>query len=316
MTTILRDFEAWPRGPLHVAIGVFDGVHVGHQALIARIAERAREDRGTAVAVTFDPLPIELLAPGAPPSALTDIEERCALLAKAGAGAVAVLHFTHQLAALEPDEFVRRLATAGDIRDVLVGPDFQFGRDRTGDVGVLTALGRTRGFRVDVAPPVTMDGRIVSSTRVRNALLAGDVVAAARLLGRPYAVSGIVEHGDKRGRALGFPTVNLGIGPNRLLPRDGIYALWATVNGERVPAAASLGVRPTFGAGERRLEAYLLDWSGEVYGDRVRAEFVRRLRDELRFESAKELAEQIAKDVDDTRAALRSDPRGMRTGPP
>jgi riboflavin kinase/FMN adenylyltransferase len=310
VTTILHDFAAWPHGPLHVAIGVFDGVHVGHQALIATIAERARADHGTAVAVTFDPLPIELLAPGAPPSALTDIEERCTLLAKAGAGAVAVLHFTHELAALEPDEFVRRLAAAGEVRDVLVGADFQFGRDRSGDVDVLTSLGKMYGFRVDVAPAVSIDGRVVSSTRIRNALLAGDVADAARLLGRPYAVTGVVEHGDKRGRALGFPTVNLGVAPNRLLPRDGIYALWATVNGERVPAAASLGVRPTFGAGDRRLEAYLLDWSGEVYGDTVRAEFVKRLRDELRFESAKELAQQIAKDVDDTRGALRTDARG------
>ena len=309
MTTLVHDFDAWPRGALHLAIGVFDGVHVGHQALMARIAERARADAGTAVAVTFDPLPIELLAPGAPPSALTDIDERCALLTKAGAGAVAVLHFTLELASLEPDEFVRRIVRAGDVRDVLVGADFQFGRDRRGDVEVLASLGTLHGFRVDVAPAVTIDGRIVSSTRIRNALVAGDVVEAARLLGRPYAVTGVVEHGDKRGRALGFPTVNLGVAPNRLLPRDGIYALWATVNGDRVAAAASLGVRPTFGAGERRLEAYLLDWSGEVYGDRVRAEFVKRLRDELRFESAKELAEQIAKDVDDTRAALRADTR-------
>lgn len=311
MTTTIHDFAAWPRGPLHLAIGVFDGVHVGHQALIASIADRARADGGTAVAVTFDPLPIEVLAPGAPPSALSDIDERCALLAKAGAGAVAVLHFTRELATLEPDEFVRRLARAGDVRDVLVGGDFQFGRDRSGDVDALTSLGKVYGFRVDVAPAVTMDGRVVSSTRIRNELLAGDVSEAARLLGRPYGVAGVVEHGDKRGRALGFPTVNLGVAPNRLLPRDGIYALWATVNGERVAAAASLGVRPTFGGGERRLEAYLLDWSGEVYGDRVRAEFVKRLRDELRFETAKELAEQIAKDVDDTRAALRADARGV-----
>lgn len=308
--TILHDFDGWPAGILHLAIGVFDGVHVGHQSLMRAIAERARADGGTAVAVTFDPLPIEVLAPGAPPSALSDIDERCALLTRAGAAAVAVLHFTHDLAALEPDEFVRRMSHAGDVRDVVVGEDFQFGHDRAGDVDALAALGKRYGFHVTVAPPVTSEGRIVSSTRIRNALLAGDVAGAARLLGRPYAVTGVVEHGDKRGRALGFPTVNLGIAPNRLLPRDGIYALWATVNGQRVPAAASLGVRPTFGAGERRLEAYLLDWSGDLYGDRVRAEFVRRLRDELRFADAKELAEQIARDVDETRAALRADARG------
>ncbi len=304
--TVVHDFAGWPRGPLHLAIGVFDGVHVGHRTLIGAIADRARSDGGTAVGVTFDPLPIEVLAPGAPPSALSDIDERCALLSAAGAGTVVVLRFTPEIAALSPEDFARRLAAAGDVRDVLVGEDFQFGRDRAGDVGLLRQLGDRLGFRVDIAPAVTLDGRVVSSTRIRNALLAGDVRDAARLLGRNYAVTGAVEHGDRRGRALGFPTVNLDVPINRLLPRDGIYAMWAHVNGERVAAAASLGVRPTFGAGERRLEAFLLDWSGDVYGDAVRAEFVERLRDELRFASAGELATQIAEDVERTRALLRS----------
>jgi riboflavin kinase/FMN adenylyltransferase len=217
---------------------------------------------------------------------------------------VVVFHFTPEFAALAPDEFARRLCAAGDLREVCVGDDFQFGRDRSGDVRALTDLGKKLGFKVHIASPVSVDGKIVSSTRIRNALLAGDVEAAAKLLGRSYAVTGVVEHGDKRGRALGFPTVNLGVPPSRLLPRDGIYAVWAHVNGTRVAAAASLGVRPTFGAGERRLEAFLLDWSGDLYGDRVKAEFVKRLRDELRFSSAAELAEQIAKDVVETRKAL------------
>lgn len=315
--TVLHDFGDWPRGPLYLAIGVFDGVHIGHQALVRAIAERARTDRGTAIAVTFDPLPIEVLAPGAPPSALSDIDERCALLSRAGADAVAVLHFTPEVAALSPEEFARRLANAGEVREVLVGEDFQFGHDRAGDVRVLRDLGGRLGFRVDVAPAVTYGGRVVSSTRVRNALLAGDVRDAARLLGRNYAVAGRVEHGDKRGRALGFPTVNLDVPINRILPRDGIYAMWVEVNGKRVQAAASLGVRPTFEPGERRLEAFLLDWSGEVYGDTVRAAFVERLRDELRFASAGELATQIAEDVERTRAVLRQwgRPNGSGTIP-
>lgn len=304
--TVVHDFSGWPRGPLHIAIGVFDGVHVGHRTLIRAIAEHSRSDGGTPVAVTFDPLPIEVLAPGAPPSAISDIDERCALLSASGAAAVVVLRFTRELASLSPDEFARRLAGAGEIRDVVVGEDFQFGRDRAGDVRTLGELGARLRFHVEVAPPVTMDGRVVSSTRIRNALLAGDVRDAARLLGRGYAVTGTVEHGDKRGRALGYPTVNLDVPINRLLPRDGIYAMWADVNGERVAAAASLGVRPTFGAGERRLEAFLLDWSGEVYGDTIRAEFVERLRDELRFATAGELAAQIGEDVERTRALLRA----------
>ena len=167
----------------------------------------------------------------------------------------------------------------------------------------------THGFEVVIATPVKEGGEVVSSTRIRNALLAGDVTAAARLLGRPYAVEGNVVHGAKRGRALGFPTINLAVPPQRLLPRDGIYAMTARVRDEEVAAAASLGVRPTFGGGDRALEAYLLDWKGDVYGDTIEAAFVKRLRDELRFASAEELTEQIARDVEATRAALRDRPR-------
>ena len=303
--SVLADFSGWPRGPLAIAIGVFDGVHIGHQALIRQAAERAKGQGGSALAATFDPLPIQALAPGAPPSALSDVEERAELLHAAGADDVVVFHFTKEFAALSADEFVRRLVAAGEIRQIFVGEDFQFGHDRGGKVATLTAAGERRGFEVIVASPVKLDGEIVSSTRIRNALLAGDVENAARLLGRPYAVRGTVVHGDKRGRALGFPTMNLAVPRERLLPRDGIYALWATVNGERVPAAASLGVRPTFGGGDRVLEAYLLDWSGDAYGDSVEAAFVTRLRDELRFANAAELSAQIARDVEATRAALR-----------
>jgi riboflavin kinase/FMN adenylyltransferase len=304
--TVLHDFAGWPRGPLHLALGVFDGVHVGHQVVVRTLAAHAASTRGRALAATFDPLPIEVLAPGAPPSALTEIDERTALLRGAGADGVIVFHFAPAFAALTAGEFASRLAAAGEVRTVCVGQDFQFGRDRDGDVHALVDLGSRLGFAVDVAPPVVVDGQVVSSTRVRNALLAGDVEDAALLLGRPYAVNGIVEHGDKRGRALGFPTVNLRVAPNRLLPRDGIYAVWARIGEDRVAAAASLGVRPTFGGGERRLEAFLLDWSGDLYGDRVRIEFIKRLRDELRFASAGELSAQIAKDVEQTRAVLGS----------
>ncbi|TMC31048.1 MAG: bifunctional riboflavin kinase/FAD synthetase [Chloroflexi bacterium] len=303
--SVSRDFAGWPKGPLHLAIGVFDGVHIGHQTLMRDAARRARNEGATPVAATFDPLPIEVLAPGAPPSALSDIDERCTALERFGAQHIVVFTFTPEFAALTPEEFVERLVGAGDLRRVCVGEDFQFGRDRAGDVRRLAELGKTHGFVCDLAKPVTLDGQVVSSTGIRNALLAGDVENAGRLLGRPYAVTGVVEHGSKRGRALGFPTMNLGVAPNRLLPRDGIYAVWAEVEGKRVKAAASLGVRPTFGGGERMLEAYLLDWSGEIYGDRVRCEFVRRLRDELRFASATELAAQIARDVEQTRDALR-----------
>ena len=302
---VLVDFTSWPRGPLSIAIGVFDGVHIGHRALMRQTAARAKQQGGRAIAATFDPLPIQALAPGAPPSALSDVDERTRLLQEAGANDIVIFHFTKEFAALTADEFVRRLTSAGEVRQILVGEDFQFGHDRGGDVRTLAAAGSRFGFEVVVATPVKLDGEVVSSTRIRNALLVGDVESAARLLGRPYSVRGTVVRGDQRGRALGFPTMNLAVQRERLLPRDGIYALWATLNGQRVPAAASLGVRPTFGGGDRVLEAYLLDWSGDAYGDRIEAAFVKRLRDELRFASAAELSTQIAHDVEETRKALR-----------
>ncbi len=303
----LRDFASWPAGPLHVAIGVFDGVHLGHRALVARLGELARAAGARALAATFDPTPIQVLAPGAPPSGLSEADERARLLHDAGADDVVVLRFTPEFATLSAEAFVSRLRSAGDVRCVVVGPDFQFGHDREGDVPLLHGLGREHGFAVEVVPPIDHGGRIVSSTRIRNALARGDVEEAAELLGRPYRVRGRIVPGERRGRGLGFPTVNLAPPGERLLPRDGIYAMWVTVGDERHPAAGSLGVRPTFGGGgERRLEAYILDFEGDLYGETAEAAFVKRLRDEERFASAHELAEQIARDVEATRQALRA----------
>ena len=305
----LSDFNGWPEGPIAIAIGVFDGVHIGHQALIRQTAEGAKQLGGRSLAATFDPLPIQALAPGAPPSALSDADDRVRLLHAAGVDDVVVFHFTRDFAALPAEDFVRRLVGAGQVRRIFVGEDFQFGHDRGGNVRTLAAAGARHSFQVVVATPVMQGGEVVSSTRIRNALLAGDVTGAALLLGRPYSVRGTVVHGEKRGRELGFPTINLSVPPQRLLPRDGIYAMTVRVRDEEVVAAASLGVRPTFGGGDRTLEAYLLDWEGNVYGDTIEAAFVKRLRDELRFASAEELTEQIARDVEATRAALRDRPR-------
>jgi riboflavin kinase / FMN adenylyltransferase len=300
----LRDFSGWPQRPTHLAIGVFDGVHLGHRALIAHLARGARQEKAAALAATFDPLPIQALAPGAPASALSDIADRVRLLREAGADAVAVFRFDESFAQLSADEFLDRVRGACDVRRIVVGPDFHFGRRAEGDVEKLRARGQRDGFTVDVVTPIQMDGAIVSSTRIRNLLLGGDVESAARLLGRPYTLRGRVVHGAKRGRALGFPTINLALPKERLLPRDGIYAMWAELGEGRFKAAASLGIRPTFGGGERVLEAYLLDFSGEVYGEEVEVAFVKRLRDEIAFASAAELSAQIARDVEETRKAL------------
>lgn len=298
------DFTGWPRGALHLAIGVFDGVHIGHRALIARLSEGARAEGALALAATFDPLPIQALAPGAPASALSDATARVALLTEAGADAVVLFHFDEDFAKTPARRFVDRVLAAGEVKRIVVGQDFRFGHEREGDVALLRDLAGGRGTHVEVVPPVERGGAVVSSTRIRNALLAGDVEGAAALLARPYAVRGRVVSGDRRGRALGYPTINIAPPAQRILPRDGIYATWATVAGKRHAAATSLGVRPTFGAGERTLEAFLLDFSGDLYGAEAEIAFVERLRDELRFESAEALVAQIAMDVERTRKAL------------
>jgi riboflavin kinase/FMN adenylyltransferase len=300
----LRDFSGWPQRPTHLAIGVFDGVHLGHRALIAHLARGARQEQAAAVAATFDPLPIQALAPGAPASALSDIADRVRLLREAGADAVAVFRFDEAFAQLSADEFLDRVRGACDVRRIVVGPDFHFGRRAEGDCDKLRERGKRDGFTVDVVTPIQMNGAIVSSTRIRNLLLGGDVESAARLLGGPYTLRGRVVHGAKRGRALGFPTINLALPKERLLPRDGIYAMWAELGEGRFKAAASLGVRPTFGGGERVLEAYLVDFSGELYGEEVEVAFVKRLRDEIAFASPAELSAQIARDVEETKRAL------------
>jgi len=283
---------------------VFDGVHLGHQALVAELARGARAEKASAVAATFDPLPIQALAPGAPASALSDVQDRVRLLRKAGADAVVVFRFDDAFAQLSADEFIDRVRGACDVRRIVVGPDFHFGHRAEGDVQTLRARAARDGFVVEVVQPIKFDGEIVSSTRIRNLLLAGDVEKAARLLGRPFVVRGRVVHGAKRGRALGFPTINLALPPERLLPRDGIYAMWAEMGEGRFKAAASLGVRPTFGGGERVLEAFLLDFSGELYGEEVEVSIIKRLRDEKAFASPAELSAQIARDVEETKRAL------------
>lgn len=302
---VFHGFDAWPAGPLHLAIGVFDGVHRGHQELIRRLRLLAAAQGGLAVAASFDPLPIHVLAPGAPPSALSDAAERAERLEAAGADAVVLFRSDPAFFALSAKEFVERVRSAGEVRRIVVGPDFRFGRDREGDVSLLASLAGEHRIDVEVVPPVEMGGAVISSTRIRNLLVAGDVRGAAELLGRLYGVRGKIVHGDKRGRALGYPTINVATPPERLLPRDGIYATWASVGGVRRPAATSLGVRPTFGAGERVLESFILDLTADLYGEAVEMTFVERLRDELRFETAEALVAQIAEDVEATRRALR-----------
>ena len=290
---------------MHLAIGVFDGVHLGHQALIRVLVGGARAAGATAVAATFDPLPAQLLAQDPPQSTLADAPERAALLLHAGARHVVIFTFDRAFSQQTPEAFIQRVAAAGDVQRIVVGPDFQFGHGREGAVPALQQLGERYGFAVTVVDPISLGGARVSSTRIRQALREGDLATAQALLGRPYSVTGTIVRGEQRGRALGFPTINVSPPLDKLLPHDGIYATWVSLGDQRYRAASSLGVRPTFGGGPRKLESYILDFTGDVYGQEATVAFVERLRDEIKYESAEALAQQIAKDVEQTRKALR-----------
>lgn len=246
-----------------------------------------------------------MLAQDPPQSTLADAPERAALLVHAGARAVIVFTFDKAFSQQSAEAFIKRVTSAGDVQRIVVGPDFQFGHGREGAVPALRTLGERYGFAVTVVEPIALGGAVVSSTRIRQALREGDLDTAQALLGRPYSVTGTIVRGEQRGRALGFPTINVAPPPDKLLPHDGIYATWVVLGDSRYRAASSLGVRPTFGGGPRKLEAYILDFSEEVYGRQATVAFVERLRDEIRFDSAEDLAKQIAKDVQQTRLALR-----------
>jgi riboflavin kinase/FMN adenylyltransferase len=295
-------------GPLAVAIGNFDGVHRGHQALIREARTRADAQRAAAAVLTFTPHPARVFAPALAPPLIMSLERRLELFAEAGMDLAVVEPFTPAFAAVEAPDFVREVL-AGKLRarDVVVGYDFSFGRGRRGDPRLLEELGAPLGMSVTVVPPVMVGGLTCSSTKVREFVLEGRVEGAALLLGRPFEIAGQVVRGAGRGHQIGFPTANLA--PEaELLPRAGIYAAHATVLGGgqwKFRAALSVGSNPTFvDGGPMTVEAYLLDFDGDLYGSRLRLELVHRLRDERRFASVAELTAAIEEDVGRVRAAL------------
>jgi riboflavin kinase/FMN adenylyltransferase len=295
--------RGWPAPA--VAIGNFDGVHLGHQALVRRIVERARGTDGTAVVLTFDPHPARVLAPERAPEALLTLAQRAELLAALGVDQLAVLPFDPGVAELAPAAFAELvLAGALGARAVVVGEQFRFGRGRSGDIATLRAAGARLGFEVLPVTPILEAGLRVSSSRVRAALMGGDVELAGRLLGREPFVDGRVVRGDGRGGGLGFPTANLDV-LNQALPGPGVYAAWCRLpDGETRGAAANVGRRPTFGGGALTVEAHLLDHAGDLYDRTLRLSFVRRLRGERRFAGRDQLIVQIGADVVAARAAL------------
>jgi riboflavin kinase/FMN adenylyltransferase len=291
-------------------IGVFDGVHRGHQQIIGRARERADALGLPLVVVTFDPHPSEVVRPGSHPAMLTSPRYKAELMAGIGVDALCVLPFTQELSRLSAAEFVHNvLVEALHVRAVVVGENFRFGHRAAGDVATLRTLGGTFGFAAEgvslFRDPVV--DAVMSSTLARSLVAAGDMRAAAHVLGRDHRLEGVVVRGDARGRELGYPTANLEVGPHAAVPADGIYAGWlvrAGGAGERLPAAISIGTNPTFEGTERRVEAYCLDVTVELYGERVALDLHERLRDTEVYTSADALIAQIGRDVERTREVL------------
>jgi riboflavin kinase/FMN adenylyltransferase len=314
---VLRDREACPRPEegSAVTIGAYDGVHLGHQAVIAEVRRRAEARGLRSAVVTFDRHPASIVRPESAPRLLTDLDQKIELLGSTGVDYCQVVTFDAVRSQESPEAFVRaELADCLNARVVVVGEDFHFGHKRAGNVGMLQRLGTELGFEVEGIELVDTTGRPardharVSSTRIRHALVEGDLAAANALLGRPYEVRGVVDHGDKRGGAeLGFPTANVSVAGDVLLPADGIYAGWyERPDGSTHPTAISLGRRPTFYAEAHAslLEAHLLDFSGDLYGEAAKVRFVARLRGEERFDSVEALVTQIGRDCDEARRIL------------
>jgi riboflavin kinase/FMN adenylyltransferase len=289
-----------------VTVGSFDGVHLGHQAVLQEIDRRAHAAGRASVLVTFDPHPLEIVNPGAAPPLLTTGPERLEILAQSPLDYVLILRFDRHLAELPPEGFVRDvLLERCGVRELVIGHDHGFGRGRSGDVETLRRLGAREGFEVDVVDPVDFGGQHVSSSRIRRAVAGGDLRSARAMLGRPYGVVGRVGEGERRGRLLGVPTINLTeLSPRKLLPPDGVYAVAVEWRGGRVGGMMNQGPRPTFQDGRRILEAHLFDFEGDLYNEWVRVEWVERLRDIERFPSMEQLQEQLERDRTSAVAAL------------
>jgi riboflavin kinase / FMN adenylyltransferase len=295
--------------PLHLALGVFDGLHIGHQAVIARAVDAAARDGGLAGVITFDPHPIRVIAPQkAPTSLLETLEHKARAVGEHGVDLFVPLHFDLTVARMEASDFIARLLVA-PVRTISVGEDWRFGHNRSGDVNFLRAESARRGFHLEAVPPVMHAGDRVSSTRIRQAIRDGNLQAAEEMLGRPHVVCGTVVEGRKLGRTIGFPTANLATGDSQL-PPDGVWAVTARLPGERlIHGVANLGLRPTVDGQSRTFEVHLLDFSGDLYGQELEITFHHHLRGEIHFPSLDALKTQIERDASQARRILLSDPK-------
>ncbi len=301
---ILRSIPELSRlpGPLFLAIGVFDGMHLGHQAVISTSAEHARSVNGTPVVVTFDPHPEKVLRPQAAPHLLTATQHKIGLIRDLGVGHLLIIAFDKQFAATEPEDFVKQLVKhSKPLREICVGHEWSFGKNRRGNLGLLKKLGAQFDFEVVGIPPVTMNGELVSSTAIRHAVQTCDLRKAAVMLGREYTILGTVVRGDDLGKKIGFPTANLSA-HNEQFPPNGVYFAQAMLDGVIYPGVLNLGYRPTVSSEKDRvLEIHLFDFDRDIYGSDLEVHFVRYLRPEKKFESVDMLARQIALDVKQAR---------------
>ena len=290
-------------GPLFLAIGVFDGVHRGHQAVISTSADHARAVNGTPVVVTFDPHPEKVLRPQSAPHLLSATRHKIALIRALGVGHLLIINFDKQFAATEPEDFVGQLAThSKPLQEICVGHEWSFGKNRRGNLDLLKKLGAKMNFHVIGVTPIKSNDEVVSSTAIRRAVERGDFARAAAMLGREYTILGTVVRGDDLGKKIGFPTANLSAHSEQF-PPNGVYAAETRINGEVHRGVLNLGVRPTITSGksERVLEVHLFDFNREIYGKDVEVRFVKFLRPEMKFKNVDELTAQIRRDVDQAR---------------
>jgi riboflavin kinase/FMN adenylyltransferase len=299
----LKNFTERLPSPV-LTLGNFDGVHLGHQAIFRKVVTRARELGGTSVAFTFEPHPLKVLAPERSPKLLNTFHGKMKLLATAGIDVVVCANFTRAFADQNPEDFARRILheTIG-VREVYVGYDYAFGKDREGSIESLKHVGKTCGFTVGVVEAVRINGVTVSSSTIRELVASGKVENAASLLGRYYAIEGDVVHGAHRGQQLGFPTANLKAA-NELIPGYGVYAVIVSVDDLPYKGGASIGVRPTFDSGPASVEVFLLNFQGDLYGKNMEVSFIKHLRGEVKFPDAEALVRQIRQDVEDAKHVL------------
>jgi riboflavin kinase/FMN adenylyltransferase len=280
-----------------LTVGVFDGVHLGHQRLIAELVKQAAKKHMLAGVVTFRQHPEDVLSPGKTLPFLTDIKTRTKLLQDEGVDFIIPMSFTKRTAELGARQFIALLQKHLKMRGFVVGPDFALGRQREGNTDALRQLGQAMGFSLTIVPPLEINGEIVSSTGIRKAIAEGDMKKVRQLTGRNFRLDGRVVAGTGRGQSLGFPTANMDINSGQALPRDGVYAGLARVNGKIYQAMTNIGKNPTFGNPKRTIETFLLDYSGDLYGRELSVEFVDRLRDEKKFKNTDELKKQLAEDM-------------------